>query len=319
VPALAAFRRSRVASGASCDTKLWASSPLIHTGISEILLSPLMSSMKDLALSLTSEDLADRTFGDRASCEIVLDLDHTLINSFEYGEYLGDSVSQLTPFLPDVYQDESGRPELFHGNISNVLVIVKLRPSARGFIECLSKTTGAKLHVYTKGVRLYMDAVLSVLDPTGDLINGCRFSRDDETSQEDPHKHPSCLGFPPDTHIIVVDDSPHVWPAGYTALTVLPASRYDFTERFVGHLRSGLGRASGSKRQFPLDLDDYLREEGLRSVVQAFYAGRAANEPMSPVDRSASTTDNSPASSETSWLSAASAPGWLERISSLFY
>ena len=284
---------------------------------------------KDLTVSVMPRD---SSFTDDIKVDIVLDLDHTLINSFEYGEIPTLSESKLTPFLPDVYFDENGLPELYHGNISNVLVILKLRPSARTFLERLSKATGAKIHVYTKGVRIYMEAALSLLDPTGDLIKGRRFSRDDESPySDDAIKNPGYLGVAQDTHIVVIDDSPHVWPAGYTGLTVLPATRYDFTERFVTHLKAGISRGDSlrNKRQFPTDSDDYLKEEGYISVVSAFYAGKC----VSPVAnnsnhrvkhresfRSASTADYSPTGSEVSWTSATSLPrrGWFEFFTSLF-
>ena len=260
---------------------------------------------------------------DDPKVDICLDLDHTLINSFEYGEIPAHAESKLTPFLPDVYHDDNGLPELYHGNISNVLVILKLRPFARTFLERVSKATGAQLHVYTKGVRIYMEAALALLDPTGDLIKGRRFSRDDESPySDDSVKNPSALSLPPETHLVVVDDSPHVWPAGYTGLTVLPATRYDFTERFVTHLKAGINRGD-RKRQFPTDGDSFLKDDGYAAVLRAFYAGSPVATPHRVKHResfrSASTVDNSPTGSDVSWTSAASVRGgWFDFLTSIF-
>jgi hypothetical protein len=169
-----------------------------------------------------------------------------------------------------------------------------------------------------------MEAVLSLLDPSGDFINGCRYSRDDETSQEDPRKDPSCLHIPHQTHIVILDDSPHVWPSAYTALTVLPASRYDFIERFANHLRQD------KRKHFPSDSDNFLKEDGLHAVIQAVHRGQPFPQPNSSSHqvkyrdsfRSVSTTDNSPTASDASWASAASAApktGWFDRLTSFLF
>lgn len=197
---------------------------------------------------------------------LVLDLDHTLISSFEFGESpvprkAGENV--VSPILSDDYKDELGLPQMYHATISNVVVLIKLRPFVRSFIRSAA-TLGLTLHVYTKGRRAYMNEVIRLIDPEGH-IKGRRISRDDEpghvreTQKEmlliDPVMFPNR-----GSSFIVLDDSPSVWAAACSAgIELIAASRYTFSDKFVTFLRS---MEKGALCNYPRDGDSFLVELG---------------------------------------------------------
>lgn len=196
---------------------------------------------------------------------LVLDLDHTLISSFEFGESPATRENTVSPILVGDYVDEYGMPQMYHATISNVVVLIKLRPFVRSFIKSVSRL-GLTLHIYTKGRRAYMNEVIRLIDPDG-VITGRRVSRDDEPiTIPDGSKDPSLVlsTFPSDpASIIVLDDSPSVWASWAHALEVIAARRYTFGDKFVAYLRS-MERMS-RPGVYPKDLDDYL--QGLTGSV----------------------------------------------------
>ena len=186
---------------------------------------------------------------------LVLDLDHTLISSFEFGESPAQrrGISTVCPILTEEYKDEYGLPELYHATISNVVVLIKLRPHVRKFIKEASRQ-GLFLHVYTKGRRSYMNEVVRLIDPDG-CIKGKLISRDDEPSHlRDNQKDPSLI-HSTKRPFVVLDDSPIVWSACASYAQIIAAQRYSFSDKFVTFLKSV---ESTLIKTYPLDSDTYL-------------------------------------------------------------
>jgi TFIIF-interacting CTD phosphatase-like protein len=208
---------------------------------------------------------------------LILDLDHTLISSFEFGEAYSPQrrdVNTVSPIMTEKYVDEYGLPEMYHATISNINVLIKLRPNVRRFIK-EAHALGFTLHVYTKGRRSYMKEILSLIDPGLELINGRLISRDDEPVHFRDSQKDLSLVFANSTgecmnvyKYVVLDDSPHVWSMSvssgkfYKDGRVIEAKRYSFSDRFVSYLRTSGGSANrfhSSTIQYPEDSDDYLR------------------------------------------------------------
>ena len=194
--------------------------------------------------------------------QLVLDLDHTLISSFEFGESPPPrrSINTVSPILTEEYKDEYGLPELYHATISNVVVLIKLRPHVRKFVKQASEQ-GMLLHVYTKGRRSYMNEIIRLIDPDG-CIKGKRVSRDDEPSyfrdnQKDPALIDDMFSSKHKQPFIVLDDSPVVWSACASYAEVIGAQRYCFSDKFVTFLRS-MERSVIKAGAYPHDVDDYL-------------------------------------------------------------
>ena len=199
---------------------------------------------------------------------LVLDLDHTLISSFEFGESpipKPEGVCTVSPILVGDYVDELGLPQMYHATISNVVVLIKLRPFVRTFIRSAA-SSGMTIHVYTKGRRSYMQEVIRLLDSEC-LIKGRRVSRDDEPPHlKDSQKDISLIrgGFPPRFFsAIVLDDSPNVWASCLHTggVEVIEAKRYAFSDMFVEFLRrSESGGAIATTPRYPRDCDNYLKD-----------------------------------------------------------
>lgn len=205
---------------------------------------------------------------------LVLDLDHTLISSFEFGESpvprrAGEC--SVSPILTEEYKDELGMPQMYHATISNVVVLIKLRPFVRSFIK-RAASMGLTLHVYTKGRRAYMNEVIRLIDPDG-LIRGRRISRDDEPATQKESQKDIVLIDPVSAKsnlYIVLDDSPAVWSACLEKVQLIAARRYTFSDKFVMFLRSmekAMGRRPDSM-DYPCDSDDYL-ESLAESVIKS--------------------------------------------------
>jgi hypothetical protein len=199
----------------------------------------------------------------RIKSHLILDLDHTLISSFEFGEagIPRRGVNTVSPILTDQYIDDSGLPEMYHATISNVNVLIKLRPWVRSFVKRVSEA-GFILHVYTKGRRAYMMEILRLIDPEMILFDGQLISRDDEPSHIREAQKDLNLVLPDfreteNTSVTVLDDSPQIW-SSCACQTVIGAKRYVFSDKFVSFLRT-MNKATIITK-YPKDFDTYLME-----------------------------------------------------------
>jgi hypothetical protein len=218
---------------------------------------------------------------------LVLDLDHTLISSFEFGETptpRKPSENVVSPILTEEYHDEFGLPQMYHATISNVVVLIKLRPYVRSFIKSAA-ALGLKLHVYTKGRRAYMNEVIRLVDPDG-LITGRRISRDDEPeasreSQKDIVLIDPVIGPSKSRLYIVLDDSPAVWANCSEQIEMVTARRYTFSDKFVLFLRSMEKAACQRPDKYPVDSDNFL-EHLAGSVIKCMVEQRSRSFVPSP-------------------------------------
>lgn len=266
---------------------------------------------------LNKESINDGSISDEV-VHLVLDLDHTLISSFEFGE-AHSSVAHLpnarrpgsvgyntvSPILADEYKDEYGLPEMYHAVISGVVVLIKLRPHVRRFIRNAA-SEGYHLHVYTKGRRTYMKEVIRLIDPDGELIKGKHISRDDEPVHFREYQKDiglvfeSALGL--SKKFIVLDDSPQVWLSGSNSKcpilnrAVVAARKYSFSDSFVGFLRDMPNTRAGGSLNYPEDGDSYLSTilVTFPEIVSKVYTEtQKFIGDLSPLSRSSTTVDSS--------------------------
>lgn len=180
--------------------------------------------------------------------DIVLDLDQTLVSSYEYGMCGmagGPVVREAKPraVFTSHFVDSDGEPECFEAVISGVGLLMKLRPGVRSFVRYLRQCLGLVVHVYTKGRGAYMKVVLDLIDSKHEgLFNGSQVSRDDELEVQDRLKTIRAAGVlggaykgiaasslsswadqvknplmverlnSQERSFLVLDDLPHVWP-----------------------------------------------------------------------------------------------------------
>ena len=126
---------------------------------------------------------------------LVLDLDHTLLNSTRLHQDLS-ALEQRNGFTPDT-EDEL-HMELFRLEYSdNVRMLTKLRPFVRGFLEQASSRF--EMHVYTLGRPRLRQGGHRPSRPGRRLLprQGCVQKGVDPAGREEPRRHPGRRSTPP--------------------------------------------------------------------------------------------------------------------------
>ncbi|GJM87129.1 hypothetical protein PR202_ga03053 [Eleusine coracana subsp. coracana] len=135
---------------------------------------------------------------------LVLDLDHTLLNSTE--------LNDLSPIeqghgLTRRARDDPGKG-LFRLDLDPNRMLTKLRPFVRGFLEQASAMF--EMYVYTLGDQDYAAAAAKLLDPDGAYFGG-RIVSSDESTRPDRKSLDVIPGADP-VSVVILDDSDYVWP-----------------------------------------------------------------------------------------------------------
>ncbi|KAF8694272.1 hypothetical protein HU200_038410 [Digitaria exilis] len=173
-----------------------------------------------------------KMFSARKLC-LVLDLDHTLLNSAKFIEV--DSVHE--EILRKKEEQDRSLPERHLYRFHHMSMWTKLRPGIWNFLEKASKLF--ELHLYTMGNKLYATEMAKVLDPTGTLFAGRVISRGDDGDPFDSDERvpkskdlDGVLGM--ESAVVIIDDSVRVWPHNRHNLIVVerytyfPCSRRQF-------------------------------------------------------------------------------------------
>ncbi|GJN04780.1 hypothetical protein PR202_ga22352 [Eleusine coracana subsp. coracana] len=166
---------------------------------------------------------------------LVLDLDHTLLNSAKFGE--------VDPIHDEILRKKEEQDRCFHDRhlyrLQHMSMWTKLRPGIWNFLSKASKLF--ELHLYTMGNKLYATEMAKLLDPRGELFAGRVISRGDD-SVGDPFDSDDrvpkskdldgVLGM--ESAVVIIDDSIRVWPHNKHNLIVVerymyfPCSRRQF-------------------------------------------------------------------------------------------
>ncbi|XP_057529184.1 RNA polymerase II C-terminal domain phosphatase-like 3 [Amaranthus tricolor] len=177
-------------------------------------------------------DEQKKMFASRKLC-LVLDLDHTLLNSAKFTEV--DPVHDEILRKKEEQDREKPRRHLFR--FPHMAMWTKLRPGIWTFLEKASKLY--ELHLYTMGNKLYATEMAKVLDPKGSLFAGRVISRGDDGDLFDGDERvpkskdlEGVLGM--ESSVVIIDDSARVWPHNKHNLIVVeryiyfPCSRRQF-------------------------------------------------------------------------------------------
>ncbi|KAM0863617.1 hypothetical protein ACQ4PT_044476 [Festuca glaucescens] len=207
--------------------------------------SDLLNGYDDQQKALIQKERARRImeqhkmFSARKLC-LVLDLDHTLLNSAKFIEV--DPIHE--EILRKKEEQDRERPERHLFRFHHMQMWTKLRPGIWNFLEKASKLY--ELHLYTMGNKLYATEMAKVLDPTGALFAGRVISRggdgnsrgsDGDTLDGDDRVPKSkdldgVLGM--ESAVVIIDDSVRVWPHNKNNMIVVerytyfPCSRRQF-------------------------------------------------------------------------------------------
>ncbi|GAB2280761.1 hypothetical protein Dimus_015387 [Dionaea muscipula] len=165
-----------------------------------------------------------KMFAARKLC-LVLDLDHTLLNSAKFSEV--DPVHDEILRKKEEQDREKLQRHLFR--FPHMGMWTKLRPGIWTFLEKASKLY--ELHLYTMGNKLYATEMAKVLDPTGVLFAGRVISRGDDGDLFDGDERvpkskdlDGVLGM--ESAVVIIDDSVRVWP--HNKLNLIIVERYTY-------------------------------------------------------------------------------------------
>ncbi|KAJ6945713.1 RNA polymerase II C-terminal domain phosphatase-like 3 [Populus alba x Populus x berolinensis] len=163
-----------------------------------------------------------KMFAARKLC-LVLDLDHTLLNSAKFVEV--DPVHD--EILRKKEEQDREKPYRHIFRIPHMGMWTKLRPGIWNFLEKASKLF--ELHLYTMGNKLYATEMAKVLDPKGVLFAGRVISRGDDGDPFDGDERvpkskdlEGVLGM--ESGVVIIDDSVRVWP--HNKLNLIVVERY---------------------------------------------------------------------------------------------
>ncbi|RDX93654.1 RNA polymerase II C-terminal domain phosphatase-like 3, partial [Mucuna pruriens] len=166
----------------------------------------------------------NKMFAARKLC-LVLDLDHTLLNSAKFVEV--DPVHEEILRKKEEQDREKSHRHLFR--FPHMGMWTKLRPGIWNFLEKASKLF--ELHLYTMGNKLYATEMAKVLDPKGVLFAGRVISRGDDTDSVDGEERApkskdleGVLGM--ESAVVIIDDSVRVWP--HNKLNLIVVERYTY-------------------------------------------------------------------------------------------
>ncbi|KAB2609543.1 RNA polymerase II C-terminal domain phosphatase-like 3 [Pyrus ussuriensis x Pyrus communis] len=187
-----------------------------------------------------------KMFAARKLC-LVLDLDHTLLNSAKFIEV--DPVHD--EILRKKEEQDREKPQRHLFRFHHMGMWTKLRPGVWNFLERASQLF--ELHLYTMGNKLYATQMAKVLDPTGVLFAGRVISRGDDGDSDDGDAPKSkdlegVLGM--ESAVVIIDDSVRVWP--HNKLNLIVVERYTYfpcSRRQFGLLGPSLLEIDHDERQ----------------------------------------------------------------------
>ncbi|CAM6087114.1 unnamed protein product [Calypogeia fissa] len=154
---------------------------------------------------------------------LVLDLDHTMLNSARFIEVLPEEEAHLAACYSTGGVLGEGDPGYINGlhRLNHLQMWTKLRPFAHEFIEAASKI--CEMYVYTMGERAYAVAMVRLLDPTGRFFGDRIISQGDST-RSTMKDLDVVLGA--ESAVVILDDTEGVWPKHRANLVLM--ERYHF-------------------------------------------------------------------------------------------
>ncbi|CAH2070004.1 unnamed protein product [Thlaspi arvense] len=183
---------------------------------------------------------------------LVLDLDHTLLHTV--------MVSKLSEEEKYLIGEVDSREDLWRFNSGHSSeFLIKLRPFLREFLEEANKMFG--MYVYTMGDRDYAETVLKLIDPEKVYFGERVITREDS-----PYMKTLDLVLVDECGVVIVDDTPQVWPDHKNNLLQITKYNY-FRDRTSGDLKYAEEKRDESHKEG--SLASVLKV--LREVHQGFF------------------------------------------------
>ncbi|PIM98805.1 Phosphoprotein phosphatase [Handroanthus impetiginosus] len=216
-----------------------------------------------------------KMFAVRKLC-LVLDLDHTLLNSAKFVEV----DPQHDEMLRKKEEQDREKPQRHLFRFPHMGMWTKLRPGIWNFLEKASKLY--ELHLYTMGNKYYATEMAKVLDPKGELFSGRVISRGDDGEPFDSDDRvpkikdlEGVLGM--ESAVVIIDDSERVWP--HNKPNLIAVERYIYfpcSRRQFGLLRPSLLEIDHDERPEDGTLASSLAV--IERIHQNFFAHQSLDE-----------------------------------------
>eukprot|EP00238_Polyblepharides_amylifera_P008071 CAMPEP_0196582656 /NCGR_PEP_ID=MMETSP1081-20130531/39983_1 /TAXON_ID=36882 /ORGANISM="Pyramimonas amylifera, Strain CCMP720" /LENGTH=391 /DNA_ID=CAMNT_0041903287 /DNA_START=204 /DNA_END=1376 /DNA_ORIENTATION=- len=160
---------------------------------------------------------------------LVLDLDHTVLNSCKFSEIDQPTHDYLMKTISS--QKRSGeRPTLFR--LERMQMFTKLRPHVFEFLDHVKDQF--QLFVYTMGDKQYAHQMASLLDTTGNLFRNRIISNSDSSKQHVKDLDIMMLSGA-DNLVLIMDDTEQVWVKNKDNL--IQVERYHYFPSSAAHFR----------------------------------------------------------------------------------
>jgi RNA polymerase II C-terminal domain phosphatase-like 3/4 len=193
---------------------------------------------------------------------LVLDLDHTLLNSTAPSDL--SLVEQGHGITRDT-RDDPGKG-LFRLGSGPLSMLTKLRPFVREFLEKASAMF--EMYVYTLGDREYARAAAKLLDPDGAYF-GQRIVSSDDSTRSDRKNLDVIPGADP-VAVVILDDTDTVWPEHQDNLLLMDRYIYFASScRNFGYTANSLAEMRRDEREYDGTLAVVLNV--LKRVHQGFF------------------------------------------------
>ncbi|GAX83989.1 hypothetical protein CEUSTIGMA_g11414.t1 [Chlamydomonas eustigma] len=147
---------------------------------------------------------------------LVLDLDHTLLNSVRISDVSQDEVVHLERIMAS----EADSPKRLLYCLRDKNLWTKLRPFVHELLEELKDLY--ELHIYTMGDKQYAAEIRGILDPRGRMFTSV-ISQNDSTSSMAKHLDVALVH---EKMVIILDDTEQVWPQH--GRNLIKVERYHF-------------------------------------------------------------------------------------------
>ena len=179
---------------------------------------------------------------------LVLDLDHTVLNSCRFDEVNDEERATLDAKVAKREEEDELRKTLLgmvgSGNgrggrrprfpdlyrLSHFSTYTKLRPYVFEFLEAAAKI--CRMHVYTMGDKNYAHEMASLIDPEGKYFHGRIIGNSDSTCSKTKDLDIVLGG---DDCTMIVDDTSRVWPRH--ARNLIRVDRYHFFRKSATSFR----------------------------------------------------------------------------------
>ncbi|KAL4184357.1 hypothetical protein AMTRI_Chr10g610 [Amborella trichopoda] len=251
-----------------------SSSQELNMSVNPIPSLPLSTNLPDKERARRIEEQNKMFSAQKLS--LVLDLDHTLLNSAKFIEV--DRVHD--EILKKKEEQDRLKPRRHLFRFPHMGMWTKLRPGIWNFLERASKLY--ELHICTMGNKVYATEMAKLLDPTGSLFAGRVISKGDDGDPFDTDKRlqkskdlDGVLGM--ESAVVIIDDSAKVWPHHKHNLIVV--ERYTYfpcSRRQFGLHGPSLLEINHDER--PKDGTLALSLAVIETIHQSFFSNRSLDE-----------------------------------------